>query len=47
MQPIAADSSLVCQSVGLSVTIVSTAKMPEPINLLFGMLSEVGSETMY
>ena len=35
-------SSVVCLSVGLSVTIVSPAKMAKPIEMLFGMLTRVG-----
>ena len=35
-------SSLVCRSVGLSVTVLSLAKTAEPIDMLFGLLSRVG-----
>jgi len=35
-------SSVVCRSVGLSVTVVSPAKMAEPIEMPFGMRTRVG-----
>jgi len=35
-------SSMVCQSVGLSVTLVSPAITPEPIEMLFGVWAWVG-----
>ena len=35
-------SSVVCLSVGRSVTVVSTAKTPEPIEMTFGLWTRIG-----
>jgi len=40
-------SSVVCLSVGRSVTLVSPAKTAEPIEMPFGLRIRVGQGTMY
>ena len=40
-------TSVVCLSVGLSVTTVSAAKAAEPIVMLFGVLTRVGESSVY